>query len=114
MQIRVGFEMIYECPQPTPTVSYTHLDVYKRQLVLNDQAALQPGVVRGDASRAGIGVAAQGLYAAQREHEAARRIHEIGASRQRPGNSGRRHQLPGGDHPDTFFQACLLYTSRCV
>ena len=78
---------------------------HARSLVSNDQAALQSRVVRRDTSRAGIGVAAQGLYAAQSEHETACRIHEIGAGCQRPRDAGRCHQLPGGDHPDPFPQA---------
>jgi hypothetical protein len=75
-----------------------------RGLVVDDQAALQTRVVCGHAGGAGIGVAAQSLDAAQCEHEAACRIHEIGTGSERPGDAGRSHQLAGGDHPYAISQ----------
>ena len=62
-------------------------------LLLDHQAALQPRVVRGDAGRAGVGVAAQRLDAAEREHEAARGVDEVGADAQRPRGARRGDEL---------------------
>src|SRR5258708_7582362 len=64
--------------------------------LLDHQRALQPLVVRGDAGRAGVLVAAQRLDAAEREHEAARGVDEIGADAQRPGGARRGDELAGG------------------
>ena len=74
---------------------------------LDHQTALQAPVVGSHATRAGIRVATQGLDAAQREHEAARGIHEVGAGAQCPGRLGRGHQLARGDHPHAVAQPGL-------
>ena len=52
-------------------------------LVGDDQRALAQRVLRRDAGRAAVGVAALRLDAAEREHEAARRVAPVGAERQR-------------------------------
>ena len=51
-------------------------------LVLDDERARAGRVLRRDAGRAAVGVAAQRLDAAEREHEAARGIAPVGAERQ--------------------------------
>ena len=52
---------------------------HPHSLVFRIQALLQFLVVGGDAGRAGILVALQGLHAAQGEHEPPRRIHAVRA-----------------------------------
>ena len=74
-------------------------------LLLHHQRALQALVVRGDAGRAGVLVAAQRLDAAEREHEAARGVDEIGADAQRPGGARGGDDLARGDDADALPQA---------
>ena len=50
------------------------------------QATLQLHIMSGDAGRAGVLVALQGLDAAERKHEATRIVDEVGAHTQRPGD----------------------------
>src|SRR5260221_561591 len=50
-------------------------------LVADHQRALARPILRRDAGRAAIGMAGLGLDAAEREHEAARRIAPVGAER---------------------------------
>ena len=64
------------------------------RLVGRVEAALQPRVVGGDAGGTGVPVALQRLDAAEREHEAAGAIDEIGAGAQRPGDSAGVISLP--------------------
>ena len=61
-------------------------------LVRDDQSALELGVLRRHSDRAGVGVAALGLDAADREHERARGVAPVRAERQ--GGRDRR----SGDH----------------
>src|SRR3954466_1914354 len=61
--------------------------------LLHHERALQPLVVRRHAGRAGVLVAAQRLDAAEREHEAARGVDEVGADAQRPCGARRGDQL---------------------
>lgn len=77
---------------------------YPGRLVLDDKATLQAWLVGGDASRTGIGMAAQGLDTTQREHEAACRIHEVSARCKRPRDAGWSHQLAGSDDPNPSRQ----------
>ena len=74
-------------------------------LVLGVEAALQALVVGGDAGRAGVLVALEGLDAAEGEHEAAGGGREIGAGAERPGDLGRGDQLARGDDLDAVAQA---------
>ena len=72
--------------------------------LFHDQPLVIARVVRCDPGRAGILVAFQRLNAAQREHEAARRGHEICARRQGPGQITGIDQLAAGNQPDAGFQ----------
>ena len=57
------------------------------------EAALQPGIMGGDAGRAGVLVAFERLDAAKRKHEATGRDDEIGAGAIGPGHFSRSDQL---------------------
>ncbi|KTT88744.1 hypothetical protein NS44R_15080, partial [Mammaliicoccus sciuri] len=57
--------------------------VHALDLVRHIERAVADRVLRGDAGRTAVGVAAQGLDAAEREHEAAGRIAPIGPDRHR-------------------------------
>ncbi|MPN58565.1 hypothetical protein SDC9_206272 [bioreactor metagenome] len=66
---------------------------HARGLVGHDQRLLAHGVLRGDARGAGACVAALGLNAAQRHHEAAPRIAPIGTQGHHAGNVEGRDDL---------------------
>ena len=68
------------------------LDPYR--LVRRIEASLEPGIMRGNASWAGVFVAPECLNASQRKHETPRRRAEIGADTERPGHVRRGDQLP--------------------
>ena len=55
---------------------------HARGLVGDHERALAPWILRRDAGRATVGVAGLRLDAAEREHEAARRVAPVGAERQ--------------------------------
>ena len=47
MQIRIGYELIYECPQPTPMMFALHVHPSRRaDLVIPDDIATDPAVPR--------------------------------------------------------------------
>src|SRR3954447_329966 len=47
MQIRIGYELIYECPQPTPMIFALHVHPSRRaDLVIPDDIATDPAVPR--------------------------------------------------------------------
>ena len=66
---------------------------HARNLVVDHQRALALRVLRGHARGAAVRVAALRLDAAQREHEAARRIAPVGAQRQQAGDVEGRDDL---------------------
>jgi hypothetical protein len=57
-------------------------------------------VLRRDAHRTGVGVAALGLNAAERGHESARRVAPVGAQRHGAGDIEGRHDLAAGAELD--------------
>ena len=85
-------------PTSAETVSYTHLDVYKRQALDGD--------LRGDGRQA---VVALVVDVGRGEGErAAGQVDGVG-----PGCAG--HAIAAGTRGDGLVSAaCLLYTSRCV
>ena len=72
------------------------------RLIGHDQAALQLGIVGGNACRTGVLIALQGLNAAKRQHESAGRHGNIGSGTQRPGHLPRIRQLAAGDNLDAI------------
>ena len=81
-------------------VSYTHLDVYKRQALKADSIAAQRGIMMLDldAGRTAEALAMARQVQKQRPKEAVGYVLE-----------GDVHALKKG-----WSEACLLYTSRCV
>ena len=69
------------------------------------QSAAAHRVLRGDAGRTAIGVAAQRLDTAQREHEAARRIAPVGAERHGAGDIEGGRDLAGRADLDAVARA---------
>ena len=68
---------------------------HPHRLAVRVQRRLPVRVLGGDAGRAAVGVAALRLDAAQREHEAARRIAPVRAHRHRAGDVERAGDAPG-------------------
>ncbi len=71
-----------------------------RELVGDVERAVAGRILCGDAGRAAVGVAAQRLDAAERKHEAARRIAPVGADRHRARKVEGGGDLAGRAEPD--------------
>jgi hypothetical protein len=75
------------------------------RLVGRHQRPLAQRVLRRDAGRAAVGVAALRLDAADREHEAARRVRPVGAEREHAGDVEGADDLATGADADALAQA---------
>lgn len=75
------------------------------RLVRHHQRLLTQRILRRDAGRAVVGVAALRLDAADGEHKAARRIHPVGAEHQHAGDVKGADDLAAGANLDLVAQA---------
>ena len=82
------------------------------ELVRHHQCAAARWILRGDSGRAAIGVTVQRLNAAEREHEAARRIAPVGAERHGAGDVETGRDLAGCSDLDSV--ACIDADQRVV
>src|SRR5258707_4669784 len=74
--------------------------LHANPFVVDDQSALAARILRRNADRAPVGMAALGLDAAEREHESARRVAPVRAERHGAGDVKGRNDLAAGAEPD--------------